>query len=449
MTARRMTVADPATLPGRLVARLASEPLLRNSAYIMATNVVTSLLGYVFWLLVARTSDAETIGGGAATTSALLGAALFGSVGAAAAMIEWLPKSRTALEWRRRVTAGVVVAVSTSTAGALVVTALLGYMFNILPTLRTPGGGLLFCLGSMFFAVGTLVDYVALSERRGEVMLLRNLVSTCLRIPLLFLPTLVPGTTDQVLASWTLSAGLSLLVSIAAFKGDGGRSLRPELGRLTVDLRQMAGSLVGQHLITIAAVLATYLLPVLVVARLSTSANAYFYATWMLGSVFFMISPAVSTSLFAEGTTSPGAMQSLVRKSVMIISALLVVPMLVYLLGGRLLLGTFGPAYPAAGGLLLVLLTLSAIPDAVTNIAVGVMRATNRLRSAMWLNTAMLVACLVGSWFLLPHLGIVAVGISWIGSQSLGALWVLVWWSRAVCSQAATITPAPTLGAAV
>jgi O-antigen/teichoic acid export membrane protein len=192
----------------------------------------------------------------------------------------------------------------------------------------------------------------------------------------------------------------------------------------------MRTSLLGQHLITIAAMLGGYVLPILVVARVSPEANAYFYATWMLGSVFFMISPAVSTSLFAEVASDPGAVAAAARRSAKIIGALLVVPMVIYLVAGGLLLRLFGPDYPAEGRLLLIVLTLSAIPDAVTNLAVAVLRATGRMRTALWLNVAMLVGALTLAWVLLPVIGIVAAGVGWIVAQVAGASWVLASWRR-------------------
>lgn len=427
------------SLPSRLVARFASDAILRNSVFIMATSVVTSLFGYVFWLIVDRSSTAEASGAGAAATSALQATAMFASVGAAAAMIEWLPRSRSALEWRQRVTAGVMVAATGGAIGGVLAVGLLGHVLGTLPALNTPAGGVLFCLGTVFFAVGTLFDYAAVSERSGGMMLTRNAVFTAARIPLLLWPWLLRGTTDQILTSWTVAGGLSLLLGLVGFRGGTyGRSLRPAFSGLAAHVREMIGSLIGQHFITIAAMLGTYLLPILVVARVSAAANSYFYATWMLGAVFFMISPAVSTALFAEGASDPGQIRTLTRRCAVIIVTLLAVPMVVYLLGGGLLLELFGPAYPREGRLLLVLLTLSAVPDAVTNVAVALLRATNRLRSALWLNTSMLVTSLVLSWFLLPRMGIVAVGISWIVAQSAGALWVLASWLRLGSSTAST-----------
>ncbi|WNV85106.1 hypothetical protein [Umezawaea sp. Da 62-37] len=424
-------LSGPLSPPAGLFTRFTGDAMLRNSLAIMATSVVTSAFGYVFWLIVARRSSAKVIGAGSAVTSALQAAALFAAVGAAAAMIEWLPRSRSEREWRRRLTVGVVVAVVIGMVGGALVVAVLGHQFGTLPALRTATGGALFCLGTVFFAVGTVYDYAAVAERSGSLMLGRNALFTAGRIPLVLAPWLLPGTDDQILTAWTAAAGLSLSLGLLGFRrGAHGRSLRPVFDGFTASLREMRSSLLGQHMITIAAMLATYLLPIVVVARTSAADNAYFYATWMLGAVFFMISPAVSTALFAAGADDPAAIAAAARRSGLITAALLVVPIAVYLFGGRLLLSLFGPEYPEQGHALLVLLTLSAIPDAVTNIAVAVLRATNRLQSALWLNTSMLLASLAASWFLLPRLGIVAVGLAWIGAQTAGALSVLVSWRR-------------------
>ena len=415
------------TVVGTAKARLASDAMLRNSLSIMATSAVTSLFGYGFWLIVAHTTSAAVTGAGAGATSALQIAAIFASVGAAAAMIEWLPRCTSEAEWRSRVTVGLGVAAVAATVGGVVMVVLLGHVAGTLPALSTASGGVLFVAGTVFFAVGTTLDYIAVAERRGAVMLARNTLFVVARLPLLFLPWLLPGTGDQILMSWAVAGAVSLLVG---FVGFNGKPLRLSLRGLRPYLREMRTSLLGQHLITIAAMLGGYVLPILVVARVSPEANAYFYATWMLGSVFFMISPAVSTSLFAEVASDPGAVAAAARRSAKIISALLVVPMAIYLVAGGLLLRLFGPDYPVEGRLLLIVLTLSALPDAVTNLAVAVLRSTGRMRTALWLNVTMLVGALTLAWVLLPVIGIVAAGVGWIVAQLAGASWVLASWRR-------------------
>ncbi len=408
-----------------------ADPLARGSLAIMATTVVTSLLGYLFWLIVARRFGVAVSGSAAGATSALQATVLVASVGSAAALVEWLPRSRTSLEWRQRVTAGLALAVVTALIGGPLVVLVLGRASSVLPLLNRPGAAVSFCLAAVVFAAGTVLDYVAISERRSLTLILRSLVMSGLRLPLLFLPAAVisgvGGPSGGVLTAWFAAGLVSLAVAVLGFtRAADGRTLAPEFGALGEHLREMASSFLGQHLITVAASLAGYLLPVLVVARLSAADNGYFYITWMLGSIFSIISPAVSTALFAEGAATPAALPALVRRCALLIGALLSVPILIYLIAGGWLLDLFGADYAEHGRLLLIVLTAAAIPDAITNIAVAVLRATGRLAEAIVLNASMLVACLAGSWLLLPRLGIDAVGYCWLGSQLLGVVYIVL-----------------------
>ncbi len=394
----------------------------------MSSTVATSLLGYLFWLVVARTADADVSGIGVATTSALQMTAIFASVGAGTAMLQWLPQACGPAQWQRIFTAGVVVALATSLTGSVVVVLILGRMSSILPTLDSPAAAAFFCSGAVLFAVGTVLDHVAVSERRSILLLARNVLLCSLRTPLLFVPFLVRDRPNEILVAWTVAAALSLPPSLLLFTRDDSRRLRPAFGHVVSDIKAMVPSLVGQHLISVAAVLTTFLLPVVVLARTSEADAAYYYAAWMLGGIFFMVSPSVATSLFAEGSADPARIHVSVVRCCRIITISIAPLIVFYLVCGGWLLQLFGPAYEQNGRALLLVLTFSAIPDAVTNVAVAVLRSTNRLGAALRLNTAMLVVCLVLSWLLLPSVGIVAVGIAWIVSRSAGAVWVAVQW---------------------
>jgi O-antigen/teichoic acid export membrane protein len=164
------------------------------------------------------------------------------------------------------------------------------------------------------------------------------------------------------------------------------------------------------------------LLPILVVARLGAGHNAYFYITWMIGSVFFMVSPSISQALFAESVRYDSGLHQTVMKAFRIASFLLIPAMVAMVLGGKLILAIFGQAYVGAGYGLLVLLAISAVPDAVSNIAVAVCRATNRLAYSAAINLASLFVAVAGAWVLMPRFGLLGVGVSWLAAQVLAAL---------------------------
>ncbi|HET8853324.1 MAG TPA: polysaccharide biosynthesis C-terminal domain-containing protein, partial [Ktedonobacteraceae bacterium] len=129
-----------------------------------------------------------------------------------------------------------------------------------------------------------------------------------------------------------------------------------------------------------------------------------------------------AVSLFAEGSHVADDLQRKVRSSAVIIGILLCPAMLICFLGGRYIMLLFGPDYAQHGLLLLMIFTIAAVPDAVTNIYVSVLRVQRRLRHAALLNLSMALLTLALAWMLLPTLGIVGAGWAFLIAQSAGSL---------------------------
>jgi 2-polyprenyl-3-methyl-5-hydroxy-6-metoxy-1,4-benzoquinol methylase len=160
------------------------------------------------------------------------------------------------------------------------------------------------------------------------------------------------------------------------------------------------------------------------VSRLSTTANAYFYITWMVGGIFFMISSSIGSSLFAEGSNHPDRLITTARSSVRFTTMLLAPAMLFVFVAGKWILSIFGPAYAAHGTYLLWILAVAAIPDAITNIYVPVLRVRHRLRAAGVLTMGMALSTIVGAWIVAPTLKLEGIGAIWLAGQAAGSLWV-------------------------
>jgi O-antigen/teichoic acid export membrane protein len=182
------------------------------------------------------------------------------------------------------------------------------------------------------------------------------------------------------------------------------------------------GRMLGQHLTSVGGAVTPLLLPVLVVLRLGAAQNAYFYITWMVGGVFFMVSPSVAAALFAEGVRSDSDLRGVAARAMKVIIVLLVPAMAVMIVCGRFVLGFFGASYATAGYGLLILLAASSLPDAVSNVAVVIFRVTSRLGYSTLLNLGILIGTLTAAWILMPSLGIAGAGAAWLGVQVIGAV---------------------------
>ncbi len=440
-------------LPARgirgLLCRAGSDSLVRNSVYMMATTVVTAGLGYVFWAFAAHAFSKQEIGLGSAVISLCTTAALLTSLGPCATLIERLPASEGSSAWTAvlmricLVTAGVTVVVAVAIVPVLRTFSQYGPFFGtMLPALLAVAGAASWTLVDLFGAV-----FIA-ARRAGRLLSIQAFVSAS-KVLLVFPFAAVGASAAGVVGAWVASAMIGVSVGVVWLipqmglgrrlghqtrrrMGDApdrrprpairwsrrAQHRRPSAPPSKASMRRMA----GQHLTSVGGTLTPLLLPTAVVLRLGATANAYFYITWMVGGAFFMVSPSVASALFAEGMRVGSDLRDVTARAMKVIVMLLVPAMAVMIVGGRLVLGLFGASYATAGYGLLVLLAASALPDAVSNVAVAICRITNRLGYSTMLNLGILIATLAAAWVLMPSLGIAGAGAAWLGAQVVGAV---------------------------
>ena len=425
--------------------RARSDSLVRNSLYLMASTVVTAGLGYVFWAVAAHAFTSQEVGIAGAVISLCSTAALLTYLGSSAMLIERLPANECSSAWTTlliRVCLATAIVTAVATAAAV-------------PVLRTSPDYRLFfstappiliaVLGAAAWTLVNLLGAAFIAARRaGRFLSIQTLVSASKLLFLLPLAATGAGAAGLV-GAWAAGAILAGGVGAAWLVPQMGLGRRPghrPRRRAAVTTDSRLGSemrprhrrpsalpsaafmrhLLAQHLTSVGGAVTPLVLPVLVVLRLGVTLNAYFYITWMLGGIFFIVSPSVASNVFAEGVRVRSDLRSVVAKALRVIVVMLAPAMVVMILGGRLILGLFGASYAAAGYGLLILLAISALPDAVSNVAVAVFRVTRRLGYSTALNLGILVATLAGAWVLMPRLGIAGAGIAWLVAQTLGAI---------------------------
>jgi O-antigen/teichoic acid export membrane protein len=394
-----------------------SDHMLRATMFNVASAVVTSLLGFLYWTIAARVTTTEAVGYTAAVMSLTTGVSLLTGLGVNSLIVERLPGLERTTAWATFVTTWLWL-----TAG---VTAVVGAVVGFGVKARTRGLVspvlvlVVVAVGATALVIVMIVDRVFLAARRTDLALVLDTTVSGAKV-LSLGAVLLPGATVAVmLIGWLTALAVACAVACLLLlpRLGLGRIGRPARALLA---RRDLFAVFGHHLTSVGGLMTPYLLPPLVVYRLDASSNAYFYASWMLGSVFLIVSPAIAASLFAEGARDVATIGVRTRRAFRILAVLLPLPIAVGVLGGRWVLLVFGPDYAHRGYVLLAVLAIAAVPDAVTNVAVAVLRVTGRLRYAAMLNVAMGAVALVGAWVLLPRWGIIGAGVSWLTSQLLG-----------------------------
>ncbi|SDT78537.1 lipopolysaccharide biosynthesis protein [Actinoplanes derwentensis] len=410
------------------VRRLAGDSLARNSLLIMATTVGNGGLGYLYWMVAARTVPPDRIGLATAVISAATAVSMLANLGTGHMFIQRLPGADAAT-WTRIVTSGLTLS-SAATAVAAIAAALAVPVFSgNFAFLSGPGGTPALIAAAIAVTLTTLLDNLWVAHRSGHGMLIRNLTIATGKI-LTLVAVLDAGLQGAVaiLVSYVLPTLLISLFTIAV----AVRRLRPPAttpggqqgfwAGLRTEAPHLRTALTGHHLINLTQAGPAALLPVLVTAHLGSESNAHFYLAWMTASMLFMVSPAVASALYAERAN---AVTVPVSRAALVVAAVVGLPTVVLLLAGDRILGLFSPDYAAEGGLLLRILVLAALPDAVVNLAVAHWRSAGEFRRCRRLNLVRAITCLSLAWLLLPGSGVTGAGIAWLTGQLAAAVLVV------------------------
>ncbi|MFN8041611.1 MAG: lipopolysaccharide biosynthesis protein [Acidimicrobiales bacterium] len=411
-----------------LITRVRTDSLVRNSVLVMATTGVNAAFGYLFWIAAARSFTPVAVGQATAAISAMNLAGLIATLGVGTALIAHLPGLAGRHDERsRHLTAAVAY---TGVAGLLFGIGLVVVLPMIdaqLAPLVRGWAAVVVVAGVVAQVWGVVLDGLFVAERRAEGLLARNAGFAVLKLVLLVAGAAALAVGGRyIVTAWVVASVVTLLGTVVFLVRRLLEPLRVAPGGAVAEVRRMARPALVHHLAVLGGEVPMFLLPVIVVARAGAAEGAFFYTTWMVGSLFFTISAAASASLFAEGGYAPDQLRHQRRRTTRLIAALLAPVMIGMLVAGPLVLGLFGPQYAAAGYPLLVLLVISAVPDAVTNVGVAQWRVQGRTGRVAALNVGMASVTLVGTWLLAPVLGVVAPGWAWLTAQTLGTVVVLV-----------------------
>ena len=411
------------------ISRVRRDSLLRNSLFIMSTTGVNAALGFVFWVLAARFFTVQAVGLTSAIISASTIVVLVASIGVGGMLIQSLPEQGESPGWSATFWAGLATALATSLVLGCAVLVLLPLIAKQLAALHSVVYATVFALGTLALTAGSIFDHVFIAERAASDMFRRNSVVAASKLLIVVLFTLVAGTTAlYLLGAWAAASVVGVAIGIVLLTRRVSLLRPPRASALTSTALGLRSRLAGNQLISTGGSLLPYLLPLLVTARLSLAENAYFYTTWMMAGIFLIIAPAVSQSLFAEGAHSPHELVAKARSAIGFIGALLIPCIVGIFAMGGFLLSVLGPSYEDHAIGLLRIVLLAAIPDAIINVYVTMMRVQGRLVAASVLSLGMCFGVVVLSWALLPVLGITAVGWAFFAMLLCGCVFAVLDW---------------------
>jgi O-antigen/teichoic acid export membrane protein len=374
-----------------------NQDLLRNAGSLAASTGLTSVFGFVFWILAAHEFSQSAVGLGAAAISAMMLLGTIGMFGLGTVLIGELPKSRSG--------AGLIVAaLFASGLGSLI----LGLGFPLIaeafgghfPAISGTLGRLaLFAFGVAITGASLVFDDASIGLMRGGMQLTRNLAMSVIKLAIL--PAVAILLHDAfgvgIIFAWVLGTLASVVPVVIMIKRSGSKVLhRPDWGVL----RGLGKTALAHNWLNLAIATPPKLIPVIVTVVVSPSANGAFYVAWMLANFLFMVPTHLSTVLFAIASAAPEMIAEKLRFVLRLSLAIGLPVMVVLALGAHLALYIFGAKYANLATVPLWLLIAGYIPWLPKAQYIAVCRATGQVtKAAIVLSIATiceLVAVLIG-----------------------------------------------------
>jgi O-antigen/teichoic acid export membrane protein len=393
----RTQPAQPATRGGIVKALRGHLDLFVNAGSLMATTAITSLFGFAYWWIAARTAPAEAVGQASAAVSAMTLIGTIGMFGMGTMLISDLPALR-GRKWEL-ISTCLLVSGGAATLGGLGYVAL---AHLAIPGLQDAFGStaatVLLIFGIALSAMTLVLDEALVGLLAGPLQLMRNFWFSIIKLALLgalaVLPIALTG--GELLLTWVAGMVLSVAILGSALRRRGMvDSLRPRLellrgrGRATFD----------HNVLNLATYLPRAALPLVVTAVLSAEANASFYTAFMVTSFLAMVPGNVALTLFAVASGDKAALRAKVRMGLLICLGLGLPASIVVAVAAGPIMSIFGAQYASSAGTALAILALTYVPFVFHHFFLAISRVQNRIRGAGIFSVFAGLAELAAAWY--------------------------------------------------
>ena len=414
----RLTVADAFRIissPRQNLRQIHGVSFIRNAVYIMANTGITLILGFIFWIVVARFYTVSEVGYGSALISATAFLSFVGTLGFGYGIIRYLPSSD---DRSRLLNSSFTLAGLASVVAALI---FVGGLSLWSPELVFVRQNWIFFAAFVGFTAATTLNIVVsqafIAFRRSGFALIQGIVAGGLRLALA-VGLVYFFRVFGIFAAHGLAIAVSLGIGLLVFLPRILHRYRPIPSFHRLTSKKLATFSFANFFSEGLWSLPTWILPLLILNTRGAEDNAYFYMAWSVASLLMVIAASISFSLFAEGTYEvKNVSRNLISSLKLVVLLLIPAVVILALLGDKLLL-IFGSEYSAEGARLLQILTLASLPASINLLYLGLARVEERLKSLILITGVIALGTLVLSYILLPHLGILGVGVSWLATQT-------------------------------
>ena len=364
----------------KIYLKIASDSLYRNSAFLLASNIIMSAFGFIFWALSARIFTTGEIGLASTLISGVDLVVSFTLLGLNIGLVRFLPIS---VHKNDKINSVLTLVVITSIIGSLIfITGL--KLFS--PKLSFLHNSVFVAFMFVLFVISTnmseVVKNIFKAFRSSQFVLLNNTILNISKITLVLL--FISMGTLGLFYSWLTATALAVIISFIILV----KKYRfvPNFTIKVAALKKIFSFSFANYISEFLDRAPRFGLPILITSIAGAEQTAYFYIDMSIASFLFLLPEAIVASFYAESSANEKELSKNTLKTLKAFALILIPSTLFFILFGEYILLFFGKDYSSEGLLLLKILTLSTFPVALNSLFANIFKVKFNMRIVIIVN---------------------------------------------------------------
>jgi amino acid adenylation domain-containing protein len=398
-----------------IYSHIMSDPLYRNSLFIMASAVVLGGLGFVFWIIIARLYKTEDVGIATTLISVMSLLSSLTLMGLHSSIPRYLPKSADKNELIN--SSFVIVTLATLLVSVIFLLGLQIFSPRLLFLRSNVFYVISFTIFIIFCSWNILVDAIFIAFRSAGNILIKSIIISVLKLglPFALIAFGAYGIFASTASAFALGVLAGLVILLLKFK------IRPSVVVNISLIKEISAYSFANYIVDSILNIPSLVLPVIILNVLSANYAAYYYIVSMFQSMLLIIPLATAQALLTEGSYNEAELKKHVKKAAATILLMLIPATAVMVFAGNILLQFFGKNYATEAFQFLQLISVSTFFTALLLIANAILNIKHKIKTLVMLNVMESTLTLGLSYAFISG-KLVGLGWGWLLGQVIAGL---------------------------
>jgi len=405
----------------KIVRGLYADNLYKNSFYLMLSNIVNGLLGFIFLMIATRLYSASDIGIYSAMFSAISLIILFSMTGGFGNALIKLVPSASSLDKNKLVFSFLMISCFIVLLMSFIFVSFIEVFSSKLIFLKENlFYGFIFILFAIFSTIVALFNGIFMAFRRTKYILIGGItmnIGTIISLPL-FISFLYMG------IFYSTGIGTLLGVFISLFFLYNARLINFKLNISFNIIKKNFNYIFVNYFSSIASAVFGLLFPIVILNILSAEMTAYFFVARSIFSLITAFLMSTIMSFFIEGSYNMNEIKKNRNKVLKVSLIIATISIIGVFLFGKFVLSLFGEAYLNSLDLLYIF-TISIYFFVINKIYLVELLIKKKMKETIIFNFLITIPAIISGTLLMFYFGLLGVGYGWLIGQVIGIIWIL------------------------